>query len=170
MPDRRSLIAALALAPLAAGLVPRRAQAQGPALSPMAEGSFPVTRSEAEWRAMLNEEEFMILRRGATAAEWAFEGYKDFREGLYTCRGCGQHLFQGSWKFDAGIGWPNFHTMKETSLGWRWDTSMEGFPRRALHCTNCGSHHGHLFHDGPTEAKTRYCMNDPAMVFTPATT
>jgi peptide methionine sulfoxide reductase MsrB len=45
-------------------------------------------RSDAEWRAMLSEEEHEILREGGTEFPTSHPLWNDYTEGEFLCRGC----------------------------------------------------------------------------------
>lgn len=86
--------------------------------------------------------------------------------GMYICAVCGQKLFSSDTKYDSGTGWPSFWDFAEKgSIKEQADWSM-GIPRTEVLCSNCGSHLGHVFTDGPKE-KTglRYCINSLALDF-----
>jgi peptide-methionine (R)-S-oxide reductase len=168
---RRHLLHLSAAGALAACTTPSNQLGATPEepLSPMATGSFPVTRTDAEWQALLTPAQYRVLRTGWTPPQYSHPGWNDYTPGSFRCQGCGQANFDNAWKFDAGIGYPNFHTAVPGSVGTRPDPSLPGPPRTALHCARCGSHSGHLFMDGPTAARTRYCMDDLALRFLPKT-
>ena len=65
-------------------------------------------KTEAQWRAELSEDEFRITREKGT--ERAFTGeYNNCKaDGIYTCRCCGEALFDSTTKYDSGSGWPSF--------------------------------------------------------------
>ena len=42
-----------------------------------------------------------------------------------------------------------------------------GMRRIEYHCANCGAHHGHVFEDGPTESRKRFCNNGLCLIFKP---
>ncbi len=128
----------------------------------------PVERSEQEWRQVLDDEAFRVLRRKGT--ERAFSGrYWDLKApGVYRCAGCGIDLFSSESKFDSGTGWPSFsEPVAETNVATEDDNSL--FMRRTeVLCARCGGHLGHVFPDGPPPTGQRYCMNSAALKFMPA--
>ncbi len=125
-------------------------------------------RSEEEWRQILSEEQFRILRKKET--ERAFtSSYSETKEsGTFRCAGCGTDLFLSEAKFDSGTGWPSFfEPVAETNVETETDRSL--FMRRTeVHCQRCGGHLGHVFPDGPRPTGQRYCINGAALSFEPA--
>ena len=93
--------------------------------------------------------------------ERAFTGeYWDTTEaGTYTCRGCGETLFESDSKFDAGCGWPSFDKPAAAGVIDEERDTSHGMIRTEVLCQNCGGHLGHVFPDGPTETGLRYCIN-----------
>jgi len=130
----------------------------------------PDERSEDDWRQVLSEEQFRILRKKGT--ERAFTGpysNADQKEtGTYRCAGCGTDLFRSDAKFDSGTGWPSFYEpVADTNVETEDDRSL--FMRRTeVLCRRCGGHLGHVFPDGPQPTGQRYCINGAALAFEPA--
>jgi peptide-methionine (R)-S-oxide reductase len=126
-------------------------------------------RTDEEWKQVLSEEQFRILRRKGT--ERAFTGpYANAKErGVYTCAGCGTDLFLSDTKFDSGTGWPSFYQpVSPENVETEEDRSF--FMRRTeVVCRRCGGHLGHVFPDGPRPTGQRYCINGAALGFEPAT-
>jgi peptide-methionine (R)-S-oxide reductase len=129
------------------------------------EASKFVSKSEEEWRRILTEEQFYVLRKKGT--EPPFTGkYHDLKEeGKYVCAGCGNELFSSEQKFDSGTGWPSFWApIREDALREEEDNSL--FMRRTeVLCSLCGGHLGHVFPDGPAPTGLRYCINSVALKF-----
>ena len=130
-------------------------------------GTYPVTKSEAEWRASLSPEAFRVLRQHGTERAGTSPLNAEKRAGTFACAGCGQKLFDSDTKFESGTGWPSFFRPLEGGVGTSTDRSFF-MTRTEVHCANCGGHLGHVFPDGPPPTGQLYCMNGVALRFEPA--
>ncbi|MCC6172786.1 MAG: peptide-methionine (R)-S-oxide reductase MsrB [Gammaproteobacteria bacterium] len=129
-------------------------------------GSFPVEKSEDEWRRELMPEQFEVLRRHGTERAGSSPLNYEKRDGTYRCAGCGQVLFEARTKYESGSGWPSFWEPVGGAIETRIDRSL--FMQRVeAHCSRCGGHLGHVFDDGPRPTGQRYCMNGLALRFEP---
>lgn len=121
-------------------------------------------KSEKEWKELLSEEVYKVLREKGT--ERAFSGaYNNhFEPGVYTCAGCSVELFTSDMKFNSNCGWPSFDSAVINKVGELRDTS-HGMIRTEIICNACGGHLGHVFPDGPTDTGLRYCVNSLSLNF-----
>ena len=60
----------------------------------MKEDHFPVTHTDAEWRALLTPEQYEIMRGHGTERPGSCALLYEKRPGVFTCAGCGQPLFE----------------------------------------------------------------------------
>ncbi|MEI4261643.1 peptide-methionine (R)-S-oxide reductase MsrB [Roseovarius sp. D0-M9] len=130
-------------------------------------GTFEVTRTEAEWRAMLSELEYKVMREEGTERAFTSPLDKNTAEGSYNCRGCDLPLYSSETKYDSGTGWPSFWEAKENAIGTKEDRSFFSL-RTECHCRRCGSHLGHIFDDGPEPTGKRHCINGVSLSFVAA--
>lgn len=126
--------------------------------------SFPVSKSDDEWRRELPLSRFQVLREAATEAPFSGSLLDVNDDGVYSCGGCGQVLFTSSQKFDSHCGWPSFDACEPGTIVERPDHSLAR-ARTEILCSRCGGHLGHVFDDGPTETGLRYCVNSLAIDF-----
>ena len=130
--------------------------------------AFPLTRSDAEWRAILTPEQYAVLRESDTERPFTSPLLGEHRRGTFVCAGCELALFSSATKFDSGTGWPSFWEPLPNAVGEEEDRSW-GMVRTSVHCARCGGHLGHVFNDGPKPTGLRYCINGDALGYDAAT-
>jgi peptide-methionine (R)-S-oxide reductase len=131
----------------------------------MAEESDMKNKPDEYWKEQLSEEQYDVCRLKSTERPFTGEYVHHKEDGAYTCIACGVELFSSEAKFDSGSGWPSFDdVMDADTVTLETDVSL-GMKRTEVICTNCGSHLGHVFNDGPTTTGQRYCINSVALGF-----
>ena len=128
--------------------------------------TYPVQKSDEEWRRILTPEQYAVLRGHATERPGSCALLDEHREGTFACAGCQQPLFVAGRKFESGTGWPSFFAPLEGAIGSTVDRAY-GMARTEVHCSRCGGHLGHVFDDGPPPTGLRYCINGVALNFEP---
>ncbi|MEM1429480.1 MAG: peptide-methionine (R)-S-oxide reductase [Pseudomonadota bacterium] len=170
-PTRRHFLATAAAAPLAIGAATKGAAKSSPALEtdPF---EYEIQRTEAEWRDLLTDEEYTVLRDGFTELPKTSDLWNDLREGKFACRGCGLHVYSSNWRVPLDKGWVFFaHAEPATVM-----TGIDG-PQQAYgmpsdfpnlieaHCRRCSSHLGHIL---IVDRQLVHCINGTSLSFSPS--
>lgn len=120
-------------------------------------------KTEQSWKSELSEHEYHVLREAGTERAFTGEYWNTKTKGTYLCRACGQPLFDSETKYDSGSGWPSFYEpIAGDAVQTREDRSMFMIRTEVL-CSNCKSHLGHVFPDGPHPTGLRFCMNSASL-------
>ena len=128
---------------------------------------FPIQRTEQEWRALLEEKQYQVLRQRETERAYSGKYDRRFREGTYHSAATGQPLFSSAAKYESHTGWPSyFEPIDPRAVLYVEDHSLI-LRQIEIVDSKSGSHLGHVFDDGPEPSGRRYCMNSAALVFVP---
>ena len=123
--------------------------------------------NEDELKKKLTPEQYHILREKGTEAPGSSPLLHEKGKGMFTCAVCGAQLFSSDAKFDSGTGWPSFDKAIPGAVELRPDNEL-GMERTEVICSNCGSHLGHVFDDGPAQTTgKRFCINGACLMMKP---
>lgn len=121
-------------------------------------------KTDDEWKNKLTPQEYKVLREKGTEMPFSGKLLHEDRDGMFKCAACGQALFASDAKFESGTGWPSFDQALPGAVEHIRDDA-HGMSRTEVVCSNCKSHLGHVFDDGPTSTGKRYCLNSVCLGF-----
>ena len=94
--DRRAFLTATAAGTAGLALFGCRNATAAPA------EHFPYQLTDAQWHAKLPAAAYDVLRHEGTEQPFSSPLNNEHRTGIFSCRGCGQHLYSSRTKFDSG--------------------------------------------------------------------
>jgi peptide-methionine (R)-S-oxide reductase len=125
-------------------------------------------KSDEQYRQELSEIEYRVTRQAATEPPFSGRYWDHWENGLYRCVCCDTPLFVSTTKFDAGCGWPSYHSPAKPQVISEHRDLTHGMIRTEVRCSNCDAHLGHVFEDGPQPTGLRYCINSASLRFEPS--
>ena len=132
----------------------------------MNETTFPVTKTDEEWRRQLTPQQYAVLRNHATEAPGSCAFCASTGRARSRARAAARRCSSPIASSRAAPAGRAFSRPLEGSIGTTVDRSY-GMMRTEVHCNNCGGHLGHVFPDGPPPTGLRYCINGVALNFEP---
>lgn len=130
--------------------------------------SGKIIKTDRQWREQLTDQEYYVTRKQGTELAYSGMYWNQKKDGIYTCKCCGQQLFDSTTKYNSGTGWPSYYQPLKKEVVTNIVDNSGGARRIEVTCSRCDAHLGHVFRDGPQPTGLRYCMNSISLNFVPA--
>lgn len=113
----------------------------------------------------LSKMQYEVTQNQGTEPSFDNEYWNHNDAGIYVDIVSGEALFSSMDKYQSSCGWPSFtKPLSEEVIKERADDS-HFMQRIEVRSQQADSHLGHVFNDGPTSTKLRYCINSAALRF-----
>ncbi|MDD2365390.1 MAG: bifunctional methionine sulfoxide reductase B/A protein [Desulfuromonadaceae bacterium] len=134
----------------------------------MEKNSAAVSKTDyGQLKTKLTTEQFRVTQQCGTEPPFKNAYWNNHEAGIYVDIVSGEALFSSEHKFDSGTGWPSFsQPINPDHIISKPDDTL-GMQRTEVRSKKADSHLGHLFFDGPGEAKQRFCINSASLRFIP---
>ena len=109
--------------------------------------------------------QYEVTQNQGTELSFDNEYWNHNEAGIYVDIVSGEPLFSSMDKYQSSCGWPSFtKPLSGDALIEKFDDS-HFMQRIEVRSKEADSHLGHVFNDGPTASKLRYCINSAALRF-----
>ena len=121
--------------------------------------------NKEELKKRLTPLQYEVTQNQGTEPAFHNEYWQQNQAGIYVDIVSGEALFSSLDKFQSHCGWPSFtKPLAEEKIKEKADNS-HFMQRIEVRSSEADSHLGHVFNDGPTASKLRYCINSAALRF-----
>ena len=135
--------------------------------SPPASAAATTKPSAEELKKKLTPQQYHVTQECGTEPPFNNAYWNNHAAGIYVDIVTGEPLFTSVDKFDSGSGWPSFtKPIAKEKVVEKSDRTL-GMDRTEVRGAKSDAHLGHVFDDGPSPSKSRYCINSAALRFIP---